>query len=414
MMDIESKQTYCHFGFKIMLLLLVFMIHSAHAFDCVLDEDGDGVGDGTSGASSTISGDTLACGANSSASLGFSTAVGQFASAVAGSVAIGGNSSASSTQSTALGYFASALGVVSVAVGQSTDAKSEGSTALGQDTDIDDMSADSVALGHDAKITNAPGGIAIGADLNADNTGATATASTAIAIGADASASAPGAIAIGANVVASKENTMTVGVPIEVVRAETANVLVEDTSPTTIARTLFEIKNNGNTKFTVSNSAAMEQWSFANPGTGFRLSRQDSGVVEFEVKNNGNAVLAGTLTENSDVNSKQDIQALDQQAILDKVMDLDISEWRYKDDPASKHIGPMAQDFYQAFELGDTDKGISSIDTGGVALAAIQALKNENQLTQLALAEKDNEIGELKTQISTLTTLVEGLLARSQ
>lgn len=34
----------------------------------------------------------------------------------------------------------------------------------------------------------------------------------------------------------------------------------------------------------------------------------------------------------------------------------------------------MAQDFYTAFGLGDSDKAISTIDLDGVALAAIQGL----------------------------------------
>ena len=310
-------------------------------------------------------------------------------------IAIGADATAG-FESTAVGTISSASGSATVALGQSSSAIGPLSIALGQDSDVDVNSSHAIALGEDAKIINAPGGIAIGSDYKNVDTGATVTASLAIAIGANSAATQPGAIAIGADVVADKANTMTVGVPIEVVRDETAKVFVEDTSPTTIARTLFEIKNNGNTKFTISNSNAMEKWAFANPGTGFRLSRQGSGSVEFEVKNNGNAELAGVLTENSDINAKQDILSLDQQSILDKVMALDITEWRYKDDPESRHIGPMAQDFYQTFELGDTDKGISTLDSSGVALVAIQALKKEN-------LEKDQKIAELINQNKVLS-----------
>ena len=34
--------------------------------------------------------------------------------------------------------------------------------------------------------------------------------------------------------------------------------------------------------------------------------------------------------------------------------------------------GPMAQDFYAAFGLGNSDKSIGLLDASGVALAAIQ------------------------------------------
>jgi hypothetical protein len=39
----------------------------------------------------------------------------------------------------------------------------------------------------------------------------------------------------------------------------------------------------------------------------------------------------------------------------------------------------VAQDFYKAFGLGLDDKHITTIDEGGVALAAIQGLYRQNQ-----------------------------------
>ncbi len=157
-----------------------------------------------------------------------------------------------------------------------------------------------------------------------------------------------------------------------------AKVLVENTTAVVAPRTLFELQNAGNTKFTVNNTDAGVQWSFANPGTAFRLSRQGSGFVEFEIFNNGDATLKGALTQNSDVNAKQDIEAIDSGAILAKVVALPIREWSYKDAPDTRHLGPMAQDFRAAFGLGNTDTGIATLDTSGVALAAIQALNEEN------------------------------------
>ena len=190
----------------------------------------------------------------------------------------------------------------------------------------------------------------------------------------------------------------------------TAKILVSNDTFLPGARTLFELRNPGNTKFTVNNIQAGEQWSFANPGTGFRLSRQGSGQVELEIKNNGNAVLAGTLTENSDRNSKQDISEINTHMILEKLVNLPISEWSYKDDPNSRHIGPMAQDFYQAFELGHTNKGIATLDSSGVAIAAIQALAAQNQtlLTnyQKLKVDSDSQIEVLKSELGKLKDLI--------
>ncbi len=174
---------------------------------------------------------------------------------------------------------------------------------------------------------------------------------------------------------------------------ESAKVLVENTTAVVAPRTLFELQNAGNTKFTVNNIDAGVQWSFANPGTAFRLSRQGSGFVEFEIFNNGDATLKGALTENSDVNAKQDIEAIDSAAILAKVVAMPISKWSYKDAPDTRHLGPMAQDFRAAFSLGNTDTGIATLDSSGVALAAIQALGEQNQslVEQNQLMVKQNQ-----------------------
>ena len=379
------------------------------------DNDGDEIGAEASGAQAIAIGEdaisiqpgAIALGANAVADGPDSTAVGRAAFARGNSsTALGFGANASEFFSTALGKDAVAK-QFSTALGHRADASGNGSTSIGKDAtsqsagvvtlgfeagfnngvDVID-SPTAIAIGYRANIKAASrGAIAIGGDDNlTDGIGAEAAAIKAIAIGADAKATEPGAIAIGADVVADIPNTLVTNVPI----------LARDPDTTVVPRTMFEISGFGNTKFTVTNADKNEQWAFANPGTGFRLSRQGSGSVEFEVKNNGNAVLAGTLTENSDINSKQDIKTLDQQSILDKVMELDIAEWRYKDDPQSRHIGPMAQDFYQAFELGDTDKGISTLDSSGVALAAIQALKKDNEQLRYELRAMKKQLAEIK------------------
>jgi len=77
----------------------------------------------------------------------------------------------------------------------------------------------------------------------------------------------------------------------------------------------------------------------------------------------------------SDRNLKHGFEPVDDDAVLETLADLPISTWSYKsDDPAVRHMGPMAQDFRAAYGLGDTDKAYNPIDAHGVALAAIKAL----------------------------------------
>jgi hypothetical protein len=89
---------------------------------------------------------------------------------------------------------------------------------------------------------------------------------------------------------------------------------------------------------------------------------------------------AGAWTNNSDRARKHDLRHLDTRGVLEKVARLPITSWSYKaEKPSVRHIGPMAQDFYRAFGLGLDDKHITTIDEGGVALAAIQGLYRKNQ-----------------------------------
>ena len=205
-----------------------------------------------------------------------------------------------------------------------------------------------------------------------------------------------------------------------------AKVFVEETNATAQARTLFELKNKGNVKFTITNTSPNVEWSFANPGDSLRFSRQGSGEVEFQLDNNGDLEIAGALTENSDVNAKRDIEDIQHQAILAKVVQLPIKKWSYRDAPDVRHIGPMAQDFYQAFQLGHTEKGISTLDSSGVALAAIQALKLENNVLSKKVAEIDtlkseneqlrielNAMKEQLTQVENLQRRVVDFLAQA-
>ncbi|MBI3459343.1 tail fiber domain-containing protein [Candidatus Acetothermia bacterium] len=105
----------------------------------------------------------------------------------------------------------------------------------------------------------------------------------------------------------------------------------------------------------------------------------------------------------SDRALKENFKALDGREVLHQLSLIPITEWNYKAQAAQiRHIGPMAQDFYAAFGLGESDKTISTIDADGIALISIQALY------ELSL-EKDKQIEELKASNDELTKRVEKL-----
>jgi hypothetical protein len=66
-----------------------------------------------------------------------------------------------------------------------------------------------------------------------------------------------------------------------------------------------------------------------------------------------------------------DFATVDGLAVLARVAALPIQSWRYRtEEPAVRHIGPMAQDFAAAFQVGDDDRHIHVVDAQGVALPA--------------------------------------------
>src|SRR6266513_2222087 len=107
----------------------------------------------------------------------------------------------------------------------------------------------------------------------------------------------------------------------------------------------------------------------------------------------------GTFNNSSDRNAKQDFAPVSPSQILDKVLQLPVSEWSYKTDSATRHIGPTGQDFYSAFKIGTDEKHIAPIDEGGVALAAIQGLNQK-------LDAKDAEIAKLKARLDKVEQLI--------
>jgi len=81
----------------------------------------------------------------------------------------------------------------------------------------------------------------------------------------------------------------------------------------------------------------------------------------------------------ADVNAKEGLEPVAAADVLEKLKSLPMYTWRYKgQEERVNHIGPTAQDFNQAFGVGEHSTHISAIDADGVALSAIQALTKEN------------------------------------
>lgn len=122
-----------------------------------------------------------------------------------------------------------------------------------------------------------------------------------------------------------------------------------------------------------------------SPGSGgTRLMRLDS---------SGNLYTAGAINPPSDRGLKAGFSAVNTRSVLDRLASIPIQSWRYRSEPETvRHLGPVAQDFKAAFDLGADDKTIATVDADGVALASIQALYQ-------MMKEKERQIEALTRKV---------------
>ena len=188
-------------------------------------------------------------------------------------------------------------------------------------------------------------------------------------------------------------------------------VLISNTSGTTSPRELLEVNNNGGAIFILKDTSQAPRWSFGTSGTSFVIDNQANGGVELSLTNTGNLIVLGTVTPGSSREIKQDFAAVDTREALNKVLALPITSWAYKTDQKVRHIGPMAEDFFDAFSVGGTNKGISVTDSAGVTLAAIQGLYKEVQQKNAELAARN---AELENRLANLESMIRQLAAQPQ
>lgn len=168
---------------------------------------------------------------------------------------------------------------------------------------------------------------------------------------------------------------------------------------------------------------ALELWPNTALTTGgyldLRSTNSSGNAITISLTGSTGAIVCSNVTASgvlltSDRNAKQNFTSLDPKETLMKVSNLPVTQWNYKTDPpATKHLGPMAQDFHAAFGLnGADDTHISVIDESGVALAAIQGLnqKLNERVAELQNLERQNEL--LAERLNELEASVKKLAAQ--
>ncbi len=306
---------------------------------------------------------------------------------------------ASGENSTAMGVFTTASGVSSTAMGYGTMASESNSTAMG---------LGSVASGY-ASTAMGNGTIANGAESVAIGSNSTSSGSYSAAIGLMATASGVASTAMGSETIASGERSTAMGY------LTTASGMYSSALGTFVSTNekngSFAIGDRGDglTGFstpTVNDADNQMMMRFAG---GYKLYTNAIATVGVSLAEGGNSW--ATI---SDRNKKENFAAVDGDAFLKKIANINLTSWNYKgQDPAThRHYGPMAQDFYAAFgkdqygTIGN-DTTISQADMEGVSVVAIQALVRENEAIKAKINQLSTENKELKAELTNRIEILE-------
>jgi hypothetical protein len=301
--------------------------------------------------------------------------------------------------SIAMGHNTTASGSFATAMGDNTTASSSGATAMGQGSRASgeaSLAANYVTEAYNSYAT-ALGAYTLSGGIASTALGmySVATGNQSVAMGQSAFASGQSSLAMGQDTTAAASYSTAMG---------------------------FRAKAQRPGSLVWADSTAFDFDPYAQSGpqgvaNSFNVRSTAGFYIATAVNSTNGGITAGTyITASSggwqnlsDRSTKTGFESVDTKDVLERLASIPITEWNYQDQPdAVRHIGPMAQDFNEAFSLGVSDgmgakKYLSSMDVDGVALAAIQGL-NQKLQEELGGVRADN--AALKARLDRLEQLI--------
>ncbi|MET7257938.1 tail fiber domain-containing protein [Dyadobacter fermentans] len=297
------------------------------------------------------------------------------------------------------------IGNYSFAAGQNTRASGNHSFSVGLATTA--SGDESVALGNNgtaaADRALAFNGTASGVGAVAIGSGAQATSDDALALGPSSIAGglasvvigpsiANGAFAVAIGLQNSARGNFSVALGKNARVRHQGSIVISDGSAGFSSDSAYSTANNQLTM------------RFAGGARVFTNQGLTSGV---EISAGG-----GSWSAVSDRRKKENFEVLNTENILSKVAQLPLTSWNYKSQPATtRHMGPMAQDFYAAFGLDGigNDTTINSSDIDGVNMAAIQALEKRTRQLQEENDQLKAKLEAMDAKMASIEKLIMGV-----
>jgi hypothetical protein len=230
-----------------------------------------------------------------------------------------------------------------------------------------------------------------------------------LAMGYTTGAHGQGAVSLGYRTIAAGDYSVALGH-----RAATCTggtISGNQCTSATIRTGAFVWGDESNDSTSVQSQADNEFRIRAKGGVRLRVSQAANGNTPGAAGNVGcdltAAVPSWTCASSRDV--KEDFKAVDAEFVLSRIRRMPVSTYSYIGDSAGlRHLGPVAEDFYEAFSLGDSNKSINAQNMAGVSLAAVKGL--EARTAQLQ-AENDALKKQLTEQQATVAALMQAVCA---
>lgn len=262
------------------------------------------------------------------------------------------------------------------------------SAALGFDTRASGMFA--FAAG-DRSVARGLGAVAMGSGVEASGRGATAIGldswaggESSFAAGFGANATGSGSISIGYRTTADGDYSVALGYRASANGRQGSFTWAD-------ASTTDSLEASANNRFSIRAAGGVLLYTNATTTTGVYLTAGGSSWYVV-----------------SDRNRKTDFEPLDGEQVLMRLRQVPVTRWRYIDeaDAEVRHIGPMAQDWRAAFQLGGDGTTINMSDMDGVSIAAIRALeirteelRRDNEALRAQLRTARDEYEKLRERI---------------
>jgi len=122
---------------------------------------------------------------------------------------------------------------------------------------------------------------------------------------------------------------------------------------------------------------------------------------------------SGTFSCSSSRTIKTAFEAINAQSLLAGIRALPLSTWTYiEDTTGTRHLGPVAEDFFAQFGLGEGPSSIGAQDLASLGLVGVQALAERDEAHARELAALSERNAQLQADLQASLTLQRELVQR--